>query len=113
MRQPTPRKSSSRSLDCERLSPCPHRPERPPVIQEAAEWWVVNRPKASDGFAVEPERAIQLLSFQPTIGARARNARLTGVRRVHYYLYYRVIAEPMVVEVLALWHTSRGSAPAL
>lgn len=88
------------------------------AIQEAAEWWVVNRPKAADGFTVELERAIQLLSSQPTIGTRARNARLTGVRRIHltrihYYLYYRVIAEPMVVEVLALWHTRRGSAPDL
>ncbi|MCC6965224.1 MAG: type II toxin-antitoxin system RelE/ParE family toxin [Nitrospira sp.] len=88
------------------------------AIQEAAEWWVANRPKAPDGFAIELERAIQLLSSQPTIGARARNVRLTGVRRmhltrVHYYLYYRVIAEPVVVEVLALWHTSRGSSPDL
>lgn len=88
------------------------------AIQEAAEWWVTNRPKAPDAFAIELERAIQLLSAQPTIGARARNVRLAEVRRihlprVHYYLYYRMTPEPNVVEVLGFWHTSRGSSPDL
>ncbi len=88
------------------------------AIQEAAEWWVDNRPKAPDGFAIELERTIQLPSSQPTIGARARNVRLAEIRRihlsrVHYYLYYRVNSKAKVVEVLALWHTSRGSSPDL
>ena len=54
----------------------------------------------------------------PTSNWCARdNARLTGVRRVHlarvhYHLYYRVTAEP-AIEVLALWHTSRGASPEL
>jgi plasmid stabilization system protein ParE len=42
--------------------------------------------------------------------------KLIGVRRVHlsrvrYHLYYR--ARPSRIEVLALWHTSRGKGPAL
>lgn len=88
------------------------------AILEAAEWWSANRPKAPDAFAEELDRALQLLASQPAIGARARNIKLAGVRRihltrVHYYLYYRVIPEPATVEILALWHTKRGSPPKL
>ncbi len=88
------------------------------AITEAAQWWAVNRPKAPDALAVELERAIQLLASQPLIGARARNAKLAGVRRlhlprVHYHLYYRVTSNPDVVEIFALWHTSRGTSPDL
>ncbi len=88
------------------------------AIAEAAEWWVANRPKAPDAFAVELERALQLLASQPSIGAQARNVKLAGLRRihlsrVHYYLYYRMISEPMTIEILALWHTKRGASPDL
>jgi len=88
------------------------------AIVEAGEWWVANRPKAPDAFAVELERALQLLASQPSIGAKARNVTLAGVRRihlsrVHYHLYYRVIPEPPTVEILALWHTKRGASPDL
>lgn len=88
------------------------------AIIEAAEWWASNRLKAPEAFAVELERALQLLASQPSIGAQARNVKLTGVRRihlprVHYHLYYRVVSEPMTVEILALWHTKRGSPPKL
>ena len=88
------------------------------AIVEAAGWWVANRTKAPDGFAVELERALQLLASQPSIGAQARNVRLAGVRRihlprVHYHLYYRVTSESKTVEILALWHTKRGGSPDL
>lgn len=88
------------------------------AIIEAAAWWAANRPKAPDAFAAEIERAFQLLASQPLIGARSRNVNLAGVRRlhlprVHYHLYYRVTASPEVVEILALWHTSRGASPDL
>lgn len=54
--------------------------------------------------------------LQPAIGARARNERLPGVRRIHlnriqYYHYYRVSAE--AIDILAFWHVSRGSWPPL
>src|SRR5262249_27955656 len=86
------------------------------AIAEAAQWWTANREKAPDGFADEIERALQLSAMHPGIGARATNARLAGVRRIHlarihYHLYYRVMGTPETVEVLALWHTSRGSPP--
>lgn len=89
------------------------------AIVEAAEWWVVHRTKAPDAFAVKLERALRLLASQPSIEAQARNVKLADVRRIHlprvhyYYLYYRVISDPMTVKVLALWHTKRGASPDL
>ena len=87
------------------------------VIAEAGKWWAANRPKAPGAFAVDLERALQLVASQPAIGARARNVKLEDVRRVHlarvrYCLYYRLTSEP-AIEVLALWHTSRGTTPQL
>jgi plasmid stabilization system protein ParE len=85
-------------------------------IAEASAWWKANRLKASAAFDEEMERAFDLLALQPNIGVRIAGTRFTGVRRIHlnrihYYLYYRPTAE--VVEILALWHTSRGSDPRL
>jgi plasmid stabilization system protein ParE len=85
------------------------------AIAEAGKWWAANRPKAPDAFAVDLEQALQLIASQPAIGARARNVKLKDVRRVHlarvrYYLYYRLTSDP-AIEVLALWHTSRGTSP--
>ena len=83
-------------------------------IQEAANWWLANRPKAPEAFQQELRRGFDLISQQPAIGALATNAKLQGVRRIYlsrvrYYLYYRVRSER--VEVLALWHASRGKGP--
>ena len=86
------------------------------AIREAAKWWGANRPKVPSAFVEELERGLQLIASQPAVGAQARNTKLSNVRRihlarVHYHLYYRITPEPPTVEVLALWHTSRGQAP--
>jgi len=85
-------------------------------IVAASAWWQANRPKAPGALREEIERALELLSAQPQIGVTAANVKLAGVRRihlsrVHYHLYYRVRESPAVVEIPALWHTSRGSGP--
>ena len=59
------------------------------------------------------ERAFELIAAQPGIGARARNPKKEGIRRLllsrtGYHLYYQVNAEAGRVEVLALWHSRRG-----
>ena len=83
----------------------------------AGRWWRENRTKAPDALREELEQALQLIASQPEIGAMARNTRLAGVRRlflsrVSYHLYYRVLADPTrSIEVLALWHASRGDKP--
>jgi plasmid stabilization system protein ParE len=85
-------------------------------IAEASEWWHRNRPAAPDAVREELERAFDLISSQPKVGARALNTTLPGIRRVHlarirYHLYYR--STPSAVEVLAFWHSSRGTGPRL
>lgn len=87
-------------------------------IRAGAAWWAANRPKAPDAFGEEIERAFLLLSRQPSLGTPARNTKLAGVRRllldrIRYYLYYCHRQKPPAVEILALWHTSRGSQPRL
>jgi len=87
-------------------------------IRTAEEWWRLNRPKAPNAIREELERAASIISVQPEAGARALNISLVGVRRLHlarvrYYVYYRLLADPARVEILAFWHESRGSTPPL
>jgi len=88
------------------------------AIAEAAEWWIANRTKAPDAFVEDLDSALALIALQPNIGAKANNAKLAGVHRIHlarehYHLYYRIRHSPPAIEILALWHTSRGSEPDL
>ncbi|MBC8281247.1 MAG: type II toxin-antitoxin system RelE/ParE family toxin [Chloroflexi bacterium] len=85
-------------------------------IEEAASWWSDNRPAAPLALRDDLQQAFTLISEQPNIGAAATNAALPGVRRIHlgrirYFLYYRI--RPDQVEILALWHASRGQEPSL
>ena len=85
--------------------------------EAAGRWWRENRTKAPEALREELEQALQLIASQPEMGARARGTRVAGVRRillsrVRYHLYYRVLESPSrSIEVLALWHTSRGDKP--
>lgn len=87
-------------------------------VRAAEDWWRLNRPKAPNAIREELERASSIISVQPEAGARARNIALPGVRRVHlprvrYYVYYWLLTDPERIEILAFWHESRGSGPAL
>ena len=73
-------------------------------------------PEGTNAIREEFERASGLVAAQPHIGTHARNLMLTGVRRLYlarirYDIYYRVTDAPEHLEILALWHTSRGSKP--
>lgn len=87
--------------------------------ETAGRWWRHNRTKAPEALGEELAQALQLIASQPEVGARARNTKLGGVRRillsrVRFSLYYRVLDSPTrSLEVLALWHTSRGAKPPL
>lgn len=85
-------------------------------IAAAVAWWAENRPSAPGAVLEDLDRILGLLSVQPALGTRARRATLPGVRRVplsriRYYVYYRVADDAL--QVLALWHTSRGRGPSL
>src|SRR5689334_14870113 len=85
-------------------------------VREAEAWWRLNRTAAPNAIREELERILPIIAIQPRIGARATNVRLSGVRRIHlrrirYHLYFHVTGEPEFIEVVALWHSSRGSNP--
>lgn len=85
-------------------------------IRRAAEWWADNRPSAPGAVRKDVDDALALLALQPGVGVRVPDTKVGGVRRllvarVRYYLYYRVTLG--TVEVLAFWHSSRGSSPRL
>ena len=87
-------------------------------IRAAADWWIENRPKARLAFSEDLEEAFQVIRTFPSIGEPVPHGRLHGVRRVHlgrvhYHLYYLISSKAEMVEVLALWHTSRGARPSL
>ena len=83
-------------------------------IERAAKWWDENRDFAPEAFDEDLADALLLVSAEPEIGGLIPSMRAQGVRHLHlarirYHLYYRIRASR--VEVLALWHTSRGSQP--
>ncbi len=85
-------------------------------ISDASDWWRANRSAAPDAIREELASAFELIASQPSVGSVAVNARLRGVRRVYlarirYHLYYRV--GESTIDVLAFWHSSRGTAPGL
>ena len=84
-------------------------------IREAARWWYENRPAARALLRQELTRGFELITTEPGVGTQALDVSLPEVRRLHlfrvrYHLYYRV-KDKDAVEVLALWHTSRGEGP--
>ena len=66
----------------------------------------------------ELETAYALLEELPFAGEAIPHSRIPGLRRVllgktQYHLYYVVSEEEELIEVLSLWHTSRGHRPRL
>lgn len=85
-------------------------------IAAAVAWWAENRPAAPGAVLEDLDQILDLLCVQPAMGTRAQRATLSGVRRVtlsriRHYVYYRVVDDAL--QVLALWHTSRGLGPNL
>ncbi|HSY51786.1 MAG TPA: type II toxin-antitoxin system RelE/ParE family toxin [Thermoanaerobaculia bacterium] len=85
-------------------------------ISELDSWWRRNRLKAPNAVREELERVSALIAFQPNIGARTRNLKLAGVRRIHierihYDVYYRVVGSPAYLEIVAVWSSWRGTGP--
>jgi len=85
-------------------------------IRQAESWWRENRQAAPDAVRLELQRAFGLIAAHPRIGSRAASVRLPDVRRIYiptikYHLYYHVIGSPEYVEIVALWHKSRGDGP--
>ena len=85
-------------------------------IRKAAEWWAENRPAAPGAVRNDIGEALALLAQHPGVGEPYQGARTKGVRRllvarIRYFIYYRATVDTL--EVLAVWHVSRGQQPSL
>ena len=85
-------------------------------VERIVQWWAVNRPAAPGAVRRDLQAALNLLLVQPDIGIRVKEASSPDVRRFHldrirYWVYYRVRGNRL--EVLSVWHSSRGSGPAV
>lgn len=85
-------------------------------VRKAAEWWAENRPAVPGAVRIDIGEVLALLVQQPGIGTPYEGARTKGVRRllvgrIRYFIYYPVTADTL--EVLAVWHVSRGKQPSL
>ena len=81
-------------------------------IEAANDWWRANRSASPDALSDEVARAFDLISAQPGVGALAKGPSLRGVRRillrrVGYFLHYRLAPRKDEVQVLALRHSRR------
>lgn len=81
-------------------------------------WWVEERPAAPSLFDEELAASIADLQRGITLGvvyATVRGARVYRILlpRSRYHLYYRLGVSGDRVEVVAIWHASRGRAPSL
>jgi plasmid stabilization system protein ParE len=85
-------------------------------IERIVAWWQVNRPAAPGVARQDIEAVFALLAAQPGIGTRVRQASSPEVRRIHvdrirYWIYYRTRGNRL--EILSVWHSGRGSGPAV
>jgi hypothetical protein len=85
-------------------------------IEIADEWWQVNRTAVPMAIREDFQSMAAKLALSPEIGRRAtntkaRNVRQVSLKRVGYFIYYRIAGQPARLEILALWHSSRGKGP--
>lgn len=87
------------------------------MVAEADDRWVTEHGLLADNPLLdEILRASDLLQTHPQIGVIVRRGR-SEIRRLllhsGWHLYYRFRADQQLVEILAVWFASRGSAPPL
>lgn len=85
-------------------------------LNRVAEWWATNRPAAPGAVREDLQAVLALLVEQPGLGAAVTGASSPGVRRFHvdrirYWVYYRVRESRL--EVVSVWHSSRGTGPSV
>jgi plasmid stabilization system protein ParE len=85
-------------------------------LDSAHEWWEINRTAAPNAIRDDFQAMTAKLASNPRIGRRATHTRTPYVRqvflkRVGYFIYYRIVGRPPRLEVVAFWHSSRGKGP--
>ena len=85
-------------------------------IRRAAQWWAANRPAAPGAIRADLKATLDVLREQPAVGMEVEEASSADVRRfyldrIRYWVYYR--ERQGQLEVLSIWHASRGSSPSV
>ena len=85
-------------------------------VDRVAGWWAANRPAAPGAVRKDLAAAFALLAVQPRIGVEVEEASSPDIRRfhvdrIHYWVYYRVRGKRL--EVVSVWHSSRGTGPSV
>jgi len=82
---------------------------------EARDWWLANRDKAPNAFYEELDALVDRLATHASFVGQRVSQDLTVRRvflpRIRYYVYFQVVDDGERVEVLAIWHGSRGDLP--
>jgi plasmid stabilization system protein ParE len=85
-------------------------------LDRASKWWRRHRDKAPDAFDADFADAFDRIRSNPDIGTPVRSrkgdARSLWLDRIGYFVFYRVL-DTETVEIIAIWHSSRGSRPKL
>jgi plasmid stabilization system protein ParE len=84
-------------------------------IRDAQTWWLENRPAAPLALHDELRRAFDLLVHQPRAGVPYRGPSIRRIMLIEtrYALFYRIRPRALRIDILALWHGSRGVSPRL
>lgn len=84
-------------------------------LQQQQDWWTENG-NNPNLLVEELRRTVELLATTPYAGSLVENSR-PGTRRVllrtRHVLFYRVNERDGFIDVLRVWHTSRGDRPKL
>ena len=87
-------------------------------LETEAAKWREGHPKNTYLLEAEVVDAVRVLGVTPRVGGESGDVRLPGARRMvlvksGFLLYYRVLDDKRVVELLRLWWAKRGSRPNL
>ncbi len=86
-------------------------------LEGARAWWLQHREKAPSAFDEEVAAVLNLLEDRPALVGRPAieppGVRRVYLRRIRYYVYFQISSGGEVVEIVALWHGSRGTKPRL
>ena len=79
-------------------------------------WLLRNGPRHLKPLPKRSERGFELLRAFPSTGEHVpftpgSMGYIVSFWLIRYHLYYTVSRDTETIEILSLWHTSRGSAP--
>lgn len=86
-------------------------------LGDARQWWLEHRDRAPHAFDDDVDALIELLEEHPQLVGRPLlddpRVRRVYLRRIRYYVYFQLSDDAEAVEIVAVWHGSRGTPPTI